>query len=733
MSGSPNEYYSVETGNRGSAKGRKAPLPGTSTNEMIDRVFREPFFRFLLFLTALWRNWYWAFPASLILGVALAAATYLYTDQQYTSEAWLRVQLQQPYIAFPTQHTPAEAMAIVQSTLQIIYSPPVMEIAWPRIAEKAQADGIDISDIMKKQDPQRWLANNVNVRQRSESPIHIVSFTTKDPRLSQLILESIIAGYFDTMAVDNKKRNDYLTPKLEEIARLKKNEIEALNTEYNRYSRQIAEMGGDLPSELNKTIVGTQTPLANQIIGLEAEIASLEIMIRLNRNVLSDESEVPDSEVEADVLSNPLIQELMTERIYLQDKLEKDSEKYPPESFFVVKTQKKLDDVENRIESARESLLPDMKLQWKARMRKLAHNDILQSQQNIELLKSQVKSLQDANIKQQAKDGDVAKIINDAVEALTKRNREEQVYATLMSRIDVLKTETYAQDQVDQISTANMPSYPDANRRLRMAMLSFLIGMALPLLLAWGRELSCPRFYHLSQFPMMFPGVSRETVAGLSRSGRETEMNKRQRQAFYFSVDEICNNLCFGQSFADSRTFLFSSVRSDDGQAQLALSVAEKIAQMKKKPVLLIDTHGGSPRLRNLVGVEGKAGLADVLNMRQGLNESIVRDSHQPNLYFLPDGPSSGDSSIDLFSDGKFEMLLKELRNHYGTIIISARPFERSSGSHVLCHFVDAVVLALRMYDTPRKNTERIYERFVEVGKPITSFLISGISAGKGQ
>jgi len=61
-------------------------------------------------------------------------------------------------------------------------------------------------------------------------------------------------------------------------------------------------------------------------------------------------------------------------------------------------------------------------------------------------------------------------------------------------------------------------------------------------------------------------------------------------------------------------------------------------------------------------------------------------------------------------------------------IMISAPPMERSSGSHVLCHFADAVILALRLYDTPRANTERLYERFVAVGKPITSFIISGLS-----
>ena len=733
MSGSHNVNYSDDMKATGAALSRQPAAPGTSMNELIDRAFREPYYRFLLFLAALWRHWYWVLPFSIILGGLLGGLTYFITEEQYSSEAWVRIYMEQPYIAFPQQHSREEAIAIVLASLQILRSPKIVENAWLRIGEKATTEGVDISNITKKKDPKKWLRSKIKITQQAESPLYIVSFTTTNPRLSYLILDSIMSCYFKAMDEDYKKRSNGIIESLQGIADEKKIEIDALNREYNRLAREIATEGGDLPSELSKMIVSTtQTPLAMSIASLEAEIAAEEIMIKLNRNVLEDESEIPDSEVEGDLFQYPTMLQLLKEKADLQIRLEERMQKYDSEDARQVRQiQDKLDILEKSIEKATTELLPDMKKYWRASLRQQAHREILLSEQKVEQMKKQIESLQASNVKSQTKDANTVEIVNKAIETLTTRNREEEVFGKLLQRVGMLKTEKDAREQVDLISPASVPQFPDSSQRLRQGILVFILGFFAPVLLAWGTELLRPRFYHMSQFPIMFPGVSRETVAGMPRSGREASMSKSQKQAFYFSVDEIGNNLCFGRSFVGNRVFLFSSVCNDDGQTLLALSVAEKIALMRQKPVLLIDTHGDSARLRNLVGVESKASLADVLAMRLSINEAIVRDSQQPNLFFLPDGPSQHNSAIDLLSDGKFEMLLRELRNHYCAIIISAQPMERSSGAHVLCHYADAVVVALRLYDTPRKNTERLYERLFEVGKPINSFMISGVSAGK--
>ena len=700
--------------------------------EIIDRAFREPYYRFLLFLAAIWRNWYWVLPFSLILGGIAGGATYYFSKDRYTSEVWIRVYMDQPYIVFPPQQSHGQVASSVQTLLQIIYSPGVMNNAWEEILRQANVEGIDLTEIVARDRPARWLANNISVRQRGESSVHVLSFTTTNPRLSMLILDSIIRNYLTFIAKGNTTRSEGNVTKLKSIATDKKGDIESLNNEYDKLAVKLAEQGKDFPTELNRMVLAAQTSIPYQIDMLKADISALEILVEWNRDVLDDEDDgtaLPDSVVEFSFYQHPVVVQIIDERVALLDELEKQKPRFKTEEAKALQTiRAKIDEVDKRIERARDEFLSDLKKQLKASLRQSAHQEMLATEKRIEQLGRQIDILKEANIRNQTRDASTVKEVNETLEIVTQRNREQRIYDILMQRIDMLNTERDAQDQVDQLSEASPPQFPDDDQRFRKSGMMFVLGLVVPLLLAWGRELHRPRFYHLSQFPIMFPNVARETVAGISRSGPETNMNRREKEAFYFSVDEICNNYCFGKSFAGSGVFLFSSVRNDDGQTLLALSVAERIAQMKKKPVLLIDTHGKSPRLRNLVGVEGKASLADILEMRVSINDALVRDTQQPNLFFLPDGPSANDSSIELFSDGTFEMLLKELRNHYGTIIISTRPMERSSASQFLCNFADEVVLAVRLYNTLRQNTERLYERLYDIGKPVTSFMISGIS-----
>jgi len=732
MSGSQNEFLSDNTRTAGSAAGRKSATPGSSMNEIIDRAFREPYYRFLLFLAAIWRNWYWALPFSLIFGGILGGVTYYFSKERFTSEAWIRVLMEQPYVVFQQQHDFFQSEVAVQTILQIINSPPVTEDAWMDIAQKANAKGIDISEITKNRNPSKWLADNIHKRRLGESSIYVIGFTTSNKWLSQLIMESILESYIKSIEASNKTRSRIDIRNLEEIAEEQKTTVAGLSRQYDALAAKIAKDGGDLPTELNKLIVASQMSIPTQILNLEAEIAAMQILVDLNQKVLDDEDDgtaLPDFEVEATFFRHPVVVQLLTEKVALLDKLEKLTPKYTSEEARDLQNiRKDIDDVQKRIDKAREEFMPDLKRQWKATLRQMAQQEKLATEKRMEQLNKQIEILQEANRKNQTKDESMVKDVNEAMDIVNQRNREQLIYGILKERISRLTTELKAQDQVYRVSEANFPEFPDGYQRLRLSLIVAVLGFVLPVLLAWGRELRNPRFYHLSQFPIMFPGVPRETVSGLSRTGRESDMNRREKDAFYFSVDEICNNFCFGKSFIGSGIFLFSSVYNDDGQTLLALSVAEKIAQMKKKPVLLIDTHGKSSRLRNLVGIEGKSSLEDVLTMRLSINEAIIRDAQQPNLFFLPDGPSSNDSSIDLFSDGTFEMLLKELRNHYSTIIISARPMERASASHLLCHFADEVVLAIRLYNTSRKKTERLYERLYDVGKPVTAFMVSGFS-----
>jgi Mrp family chromosome partitioning ATPase len=308
------------------------------------------------------------------------------------------------------------------------------------------------------------------------------------------------------------------------------------------------------------------------------------------------------------------------------------------------------------------------------------------------------------------------------------------VYEMLLSRYNAVELEGENEQhgdrpqQVTQISDTEVPGEADFTERNRVMVLAALFGLCAPILLAWGFEMRTTRFYHLSQFPIMFPNVSMETIGGMPRPGLAAVYRGKKRRNFQQSIEELCHSFCYGKHFEGMKVFLLSSVRKDDGQALIAVNLAEKMAKMQQQPVLLIDTFGGNARLRQLMGMEGKGGLADVLQMRLGMNDAIIRDSEQPFLYFLPDAENANVEAAEIFSDGKFDMLLSELKKHYSAIILSAPPFQASSVAYSLTSHADAVVIAIRLYDTYKTSTEEVFERLETLGTPVTSFVISGIT-----
>ena len=729
MSELQNNYFSFQENYNGEPVAPRH-TNGLSTNEIVSRAFREPYFQLLLFVAALWRNAFWVVPSSIILAACLGGLYFTTSSEKYTSRAWVRIYNEPRYIAFPRQYSRDETVAMVQANLQFIHTPQVLLNAWTAIVEKTNTEGIDISHLMELREPTEWLSNNIHVQRRGESPIYIFSFTTENSRLSQLILESLMTSYFSFISQSNKSNESGQRESLLDNANVKRKEIEDLHAQYIRLLNQITDAGGEIPSDMSRLIT-TQTSLSTQIIELESQLRSQEILLALNQKMIVDGPEITDGEVEADVYANPIMVQLLSERVQLLDDRERLLLRDETEDTRgMLKIQRLLDDLEKRIQSTADRLALEAKQRRKAEGQEFARKKVTESEQLIEQLKSQVASLREANRDQQSKEGNRSKLITEALEVQAMKNREEQVYNILMQQLGVLNTESAAPEQVDLISKADLPVYADTGARNRMSVLLCLFGFLIPIAIAWGREVLSPRFYHASQFPILFPDVSREEIADVPLPGYEHHMSERQKLAYYRSIDEACCNFCFGPAFRGAGVFLFSSVYNDDGQAQLALSVAEKIAQMKKKPVLLIDTHGGNPLLRQLFGVGENGSLSDVLSMQRSLNDAIVSDTQQQNLYFLPDGPSPGHSMIDLFSDGRFEMLLAELKKHYSTIIISTAPIQVSPASQLLCHYADSVVLSLRTFETLRKETETACERLASIGTPVNAFMVSGI-AGK--
>ncbi|MDR1491468.1 MAG: hypothetical protein LBT05_01910 [Planctomycetaceae bacterium] len=706
-----------------------------SANEIINRAFREPYFRFLLFITSFWRRWYWIIPSGVVLAAVLAAAIFFLIQGKYTASVWIQVSFQRPYIVYAPQGAGRdEILGAIHSQLQLFHSPMVLKQAFGRIVDEAGKKNINIEDLLKKEEPTTWLSANISVTQRGTSSMYIVSYTTPDKQLSKLYVEAMIDSYFEYMETKKRAEMEFVSTSLKNTIAQIKQEISNQEEEYNRLMQRLIERGGTPPTDSTLLLQegGAMSSVQLDVARLKASIAEMRQKIEQCKEVvkMNNPEEIPDSAVEYEVFIHPGIRELLLEGIALKKEYEI-KKKFSEEALSVKKIQTKIDENEKSISKLIPELKTEAKKAWLAARMREAHEQILRLTDTIESSEIKMKQLEETQKSYYTSRGKEIEMYNSIIDTAKQKKLNETVYEMLISRLHVIDTERLARDQVEKISETNEEANANFSERNRSMVLAAIAGLIIPIVLAWQLEMLSARFYHLSQFRIMFPQVSLETIGGMPRPGLVASFTGKQRRIFQQSIEEICHNFLEGKHFDKAKTFLLSSIRKDDGQALIAVNIAEKMAQIKKQPVLLIDTFAGNPKLRRIMGIEGKGSLADILSMRLGMNDVIVRDSQQPFLYFLPDGETPADAPVDIFNDGNFDLLLKELSKHYAAIIISAPPFQASSVAYSLTSHVDATIVILRIYDTYRKNTEDVFERLEILGTPVTSFAVAGISESR--
>ncbi|MCL2346834.1 MAG: hypothetical protein FWC50_01095 [Planctomycetaceae bacterium] len=706
-------------------------LPSTlpATSDIVNRAVWEPYFRFLLFFASIWRNWYWSIPLGIILGGCLGALGFLTTTLYYPSQAWIHIHYQRRFVAFPDLNLPREEYLMFVSTqIVLFHSDMVIRPAWAKIVHDAKSEGIDIRSLLKMNDPIQWLTRRLQITADENSQVHVVSFETSDPRLSQFILESILSSYFDYLKRSSTDSTSGLITDLKRYAENKRADIEALNREYELLIKRIIEGGGRIPSD--KDMQMEYDTLYNDAAMIDAEIEAKKVELEYNKKAVTREVNLPDAVVEALVYSDKQMIELLSEKYTLLDRLERKTKLYAnPNDPIVLAAQKAVDDVNKRIEDLSIKLLPDAKLRWIAGIRQDAQTKVMMLEEEIRSLERMGTTLQDRRQEKLVVSSTLSQAVIEATNLKFKILREEEVYNTLLARINVLTTENNAPSRVEQLSQrATVTEFPDTSKRNRTAVIYGMAGFMFAVALGWGRESLSARFYHLMQLHLLYPDVMLREIHGMPRPGLKNIFSSRSAQLLKQSVEEVCNDFCFGKNFQGVKTLMLSSIRLDDGQSLLAVRIAEKMTQMKKEPVLLIDAHFQNNRVMNLLGIDSiRGGLADVLAMRLSINDAILRVDAKPNLHFLP-ASTSDLSDIEFYGDGKMKMLLAELARHYSMVIITAPPFRVSSGTYTLATHVDATAVVLRLYDTNRSQTEKAYRQLCDINAGPNGFLVAGVS-----
>ncbi len=330
------------------------------------------------------------------------------------------------------------------------------------------------------------------------------------------------------------------------------------------------------------------------------------------------------------------------------------------------------------------------------------------------------------NAKQSSVSSDLQKASN--VDLLRREvESEQQLYQTLLQRAKEAGFASAMQaTTIRTVDEARLPHLPVYPRRLTSAIIGFLVGSTLGVLLALFVDRrsdllrapgDSPRLLQVEELGVV---PSPQAVRGISPSrGRYpvrllSQTSSPKLSSIYGDdADEslaliaeayqgISQSLLLADRGAESRTYVVTSPNAHEGKTTVVTQLGVALGNRGKR-VLLIDADLRKPALHLAFDLENQDGLSEVLQGMESDPGRIIRETPYPNLEVLTSGRSRGRITQALHS-ANLLMLLKVAAKAYDVVLIDTPPMLHITDARIVAGGVDAAILVFRAGVTTREQ-----------------------------
>lgn len=192
------------------------------------------------------------------------------------------------------------------------------------------------------------------------------------------------------------------------------------------------------------------------------------------------------------------------------------------------------------------------------------------------------------------------------------------------------------------------------------------------------------------------------------------------------------------RSVKELKKIAFTSAISGEGKSMTAVNLALVAAAANPdRKVLLVDADLRRPRVNVLLGVDGRPGLAEVLEGDCQVGEAIRRCAGT-RLMVLPAGARREESGL-LVTSPRMKKLLDEAAGDFDEIYVDAPPVLAVADGSFLAGVCDGTVVVVRAGMTSRQLVTQALEALA--GTTVVGCVLNGVdrnevpylTAGKGR
>lgn len=308
---------------------------------------------------------------------------------------------------------------------------------------------------------------------------------------------------------------------------------------------------------------------------------------------------------------------------------------------------------------------------------------------------------------------------NSNLRALTSIERDQKIkselYTYLLQKSEenaIMKSMT--ESNIRPIDMANGDLLPIGPRKGRILIVAFLLGLLLPFVYYYVRDLIYTKVRGRSDVsPVLQAPIVGEIPSKPKERARQTifvEPGATNQISEAFRI--LRTNLKFLALDEKLQVIALTSTMPGEGKSYVSANLAMTFA-LSGKRVCLLDLDLRKMSTTRFYKLRGKHGLSEFLANTESDIVSLVQPTEYENVSILPGGIIPPNPAELLMSD-RFDIAINELRKHFDYLILDNPPFDVVADTGISNRVVDVTLYVMRMGVFDRRELpviQEIYEQ----------------------
>ncbi len=172
-----------------------------------------------------------------------------------------------------------------------------------------------------------------------------------------------------------------------------------------------------------------------------------------------------------------------------------------------------------------------------------------------------------------------------------------------------------------------------------------------------------------------------------------------------------------------------TSSKPNEGKSNILYDIAKSFASDGLK-VAILDFDLRMPKLNKLLKLEKNIGLTEFFYDKADLDQILLEDKNQENLWILLSGQVP-ENPTEILDSAKTKKLVENLSEKFDYIFINTPPVDLLADGSIISTYCDGIILSIKYNDTRKEELDKAIINLQKVDANIIGLVMTHANIDK--